>query len=346
MGYSVKILLDSISETGKRLTTFEIQFPRIVLAEFNTHRMLSRNSASSRAIPFSKQLERVIQDPFIPERFPKNGKGMQPQGYYEKDSIDHKKATDIWLKARDKAIEQAKKLVGMDEAWLEDSGNDLTSDRPQYLHIHKQIANRLFEPFQWHTVICTATEFDNFFKLRTHPDAQAEIKTIADLMYEAYHNNHCYNNRFNQCDRTHVHTQKLKVDKWHCPLVSEEDNQLVYSYLFQNGIDGDNKGVWRNAYNEIKKKISVARCARVSYLTHDGRRDIVKDLELFDRLKTSGHWSPFEHVATPFFNLVYNNASDKHGNNPEFDLQSGNFIGWKQMRKEFSDENCTDFRKN
>lgn len=87
MSYSCKILLDSISETGKRLTTFEITFPRIVLAEFNTHRMFSRNSASSRAIPLEKQIERIVTDPFIPERFPINCSGMQPKEYVSKEEI-------------------------------------------------------------------------------------------------------------------------------------------------------------------------------------------------------------------------------------------------------------------
>jgi thymidylate synthase ThyX len=355
--YHCKILLDSISETGKRLTTFEITFPRIVLAEFNTHRMLSRNSASSRAIPFAKQLERVMQNPFVPERFPKNGKGMQPQGYYEKESIDHKKATDIWLKARDEAIKQAKKLVGMDEAWLEDSGNDLTSDRPQYLHIHKQIANRLLEPFQWHTVICTATELSNFFKLRTHPDAQVEIKTIGDLMYTAYHafdSHQCFDTSDSDIKKIDggslgweaIRPQYLKVGEWHLPLVHKEDRKLIEDLWYSASGDSfkwitNLVGLGKNVFIEIPKMISVARCARVSYLTHDGKRDIVKDLELFERLKTSGHWSPFEHVATPNFKAekIYIFKPDT----VNVDLQSGNFFGWKQYRKEFQGENCTSF---
>src|ERR1044071_105421 len=112
MSYSCKILLDSISETGKRITTFEITFPRIVLAEFNTHRMFSRNSASSRAIPFQKQIERVQNNPFIPDRFPKNVKGMQPQEYitrdnstytYDRDVSDYELCKNLWLRARDAA---------------------------------------------------------------------------------------------------------------------------------------------------------------------------------------------------------------------------------------------------
>jgi thymidylate synthase ThyX len=353
MGYSAKILLDSISETGKRLTTFEVTFPRIVLAEFNTHRMFSRNSASSRAIPFSKQLKRVMEDPFIPERFPINGKGMQPGGYYEPTSIDHQKATEVWLKARDQVIEQAKKLVGEDYAWLEDSKHDFVGGGyPRYLHVHKQIANRLLEPFQWHTVIVTATEFDNFFKLRTHTDAQAEIKTIADLMYKHYH--------FKDSGYAEYQPKLLKSGEWHLPLVSNEDISHVSHYLGY----GDKYLTWNHytdalgkiaeEFLEILKQISVARCARVSYLTHDGIRDIVKDLELFERLKTSGHFSPFEHVAQPSFYIVgdpenaardYSRGYSRSLDNKYFDLRNGNFVGWRQMRQDLLNENCEHFRK-
>src|SRR5689334_19347512 len=109
MSYSCKTLLDSVSETGKRLTTFEITFPRIVLAEFNTHRMLSRNSASSRAIPFSKMLERVENDPFIPEEFPVNTKGMQPQTSITEGPLFNY-AKSAWMMARDDAIKSARRF--------------------------------------------------------------------------------------------------------------------------------------------------------------------------------------------------------------------------------------------
>src|ERR1044071_5604729 len=130
MSYSCKILLDSISETGKRLTTFEITFPRIVLAEFNTHRMFSRNSASSRAIPFQKQIDRIREDPFIPEKFPINDKGMQPNKYVEKGSIEYDGARNQWIVCRNAAIHYAESLYHKNL-------------------IHKQIVNRLLEPFMW-----------------------------------------------------------------------------------------------------------------------------------------------------------------------------------------------------
>lgn len=350
MGYKCKILLDSISEIGKRLTTFEVTFPRIVLAEFNTHRMLSRNSASSRAIPFNKQIERVNNDPFIPEQFPLNCSGMQPQEYVVSGDPAYKYYVDYWLGARNNAVSQAIEFYELKKP-------------------HKQILNRLIEPFMWHTVIVTATEFDNFFKLRTHPDAQYEIKRIADLMYEAYY----------ECEQPEGNSniQKLKVGEWHCPLVSHDDELSILYYIGKQDNEAgeyqretkwrDFKSIESESWNngsaeviwdeilEIKKKISVARCARVSYLTHEGKRDIEKDLELFERLRTSGHWSPFEHVATPYYKdlmssqPVIDNLNE--GINEGFELwgkwinlRSGNFTGWKQYRKEFQDENCTNFR--
>lgn len=368
MSYSAKIICDSISETGKRLTTFEITFPRIVLAEAKTHRVirgmggnieeelwldglginddenLSRNSASSRAIPIQKQIERVRQNPFIPEVFPLNAKGMQPEEYINSFDYRYEACKRNWLDFRDDAIKNVEKAIEL--GW------------------HKQLANRLLEPFMWHTVIVTATEFDNFFKLRTNEQAQYEIRRIADLMYEVYHAEDMVQKYEDSTaplymDAFHpgFKTKELKVGEWHLPFWNEEeDYELVGQMLDRLSLleVRDRLGMQDFTSDEIRKKVSVARCARVSYLTHDGKRDIEKDLELFERLRTSGHWSPFEHVATPSFviadeiNRFDTNACGTIGWDEDktwMDLHSGNFIGWKQFRKEFSDENCTYFRK-
>jgi thymidylate synthase ThyX len=321
--YNAKIICDSISETGKRLTTFEITFPRIVLAEFNTHRMLSRNSASSRAVPLNKQLKKIEENPFIPEVFPINAKGMQPEKYLKSGDLGYNECKQIWLDARHNAIGSAIKLG-------------------QYNDVHKQIANRLLEPFMWHTVIVTATEWDNFFKLRCDENAQYEIRRIADLMYDEYYGLKSYAEQRRR-------PKELKVNEWHLPFISGEDEIQICNYL-QSYEKSE-------AFIDLLKKISVARCARVSYLTHDGKRDIEKDLELFERLRTSGHWSPFEHIATPYFDdagamftgsvdepesHIFNKLQDNYR---YMNIRSGNFIGWKQYRKEFKDENCTYFHK-
>ncbi len=375
--FSAKTLLDSISEAGKRLTTFEITFPRIILAEFNTHRMLSKNSASSRAIPFKKQLERIMNDPFIPERFPVNCSGMQPQEYYEPESIkypgyptrEYKASKRLWLKARDEAVKIAETLVGEHSAantWWDENDQVLYGQDTFYLNVHKQIVNRLLEPFMWHTVICTATELDNFFKLRTHGDAQAEIRHIADLMYDAYH---YYDDKDEDdfswgvgLDPNLPPPQNLKNDQWHCPLIYEEDHALMYEYT-----EGHSAAI----QEELTKQVSAARCARVSYLTHEGTREIEKDLDLFGKLtKDPLHASPLEHVAKPYHEEIdareYKYIKDIQ-ENPKHPLnytykemmqisfyndsywklpRIGNFFGYLQYRKEFPNENCTNFRKD
>lgn len=338
MGYECKILLDSISETGKRLTTFQVTFPRIVLAEWNTHRMFSRNSASSRAIPFKKQIERVMSNPFIPERFPIDGKGMQPNSYVE-NGPPYTYAKNAWKKALESTLISAQNLS--------ESISNLILNKEDAT-VHKQIVNRLLEPFMWHTVIVTATEFNNFFKLRCDENAQYEIRRIADLMYEAYHafddqwiNASVEVNGINR-EWQAIIPQKLKVGEWHTPLVYEEDIVAAKEYLNSDKVESYKHG----DRQELLKRISVAHCARISYLTHDGKRSIEKDLELFERLRTSGHWSPFEHIATPYYDedafRVYREVVKSGGINK----RSGNFIGWKQFRKEFADENCTDFKKS
>lgn len=268
--YSERILRDSWGPSGYRLTTFELTLPRIVLAEFNTHRMISRNSASSRAIPVSKMLGRVQDDPFIPIYWGKSQKGMQASE--ELDPMAQDRARKTWLRARNAAVAAVKRLQMPD------------------IDLHKQIANRLLEPWLWHTIICTATEYENFFNLRCHKDAQPEIREIAVRMKKLY---------------TTSEPRRVDAGFIHLPLVDDYD-QLV----------GENFSV------EEIKKISVGRCARVSYLTHDGVRDPKLDIELADRLQKSGHMSPFEHVAT-----AVTDASP-----------SGNFRGWRQFRKELPGE--------
>ncbi len=266
--YHAEVLADSIAE-GVRLTTIEVTFPRIVLAEFNTHRMLSRNSASSRAIPVEKRIKMVREHPFVPRAFGKNQKGMQAS-----EELDEK-ASEIsrlhWLSAAKDACERAECLAE--------------------IGVHKQLANRLLEPFCWHTVICTATEWDNFFALRCHPDAQPEIRIAAELMREAM---------------AKSEPTRCRLGDWHLPLVNEND------------IDVPNYDLpW----------LSAARCARVSYLTHDGKRDVEADLMLANRLKTSGHMSPFEHPA-----MVANTRR------PPLPQPSNFSYPWVQLRKMISGE--------
>lgn len=257
--FSAKVLADSVTEMGARLTTFELTFPRVILAEWNTHRMISRNAASSRAIPTEKLIQRVIDDPFIPE-FRENQKGMQAGESLEEEDAEVAKLK--WLDARDYAVQQAKSF--------------------HKLNIHKQYVNRLLEPWMWCTVIASATEWANLFALRCNPQAEPSFQKIAGMALAEYRKSE---------------PVLLVDDDWHLPLVDRAEICEAIDF----------------------RKVSVGRCARVSYLTHDGKRDLYADIELHDRLASSGHWSPFEHVARPAMRTE----------------KSGNFIGWHQYRKDF-----------
>lgn len=270
MAFDVKVLCDSISPEAIRLTTLQVTIPRIVLSEFNTHRVFSRNSASSRAIPIEKRIAAVKQDPFIPLSFGRNTKGMQAKE--ELESKQQQEARQVWLSAMDQAIEHAEQLSKLD--------------------VHKQLANRLIEPFCWQTIIVSATEWKNFFALRCSKDAQPEIMTAAYLMRGAMQASS---------------PKTLTLKDWHLPLLNDKEQLLMQNFSM-----------------EELCMISVGRCARVSYLTHDGKRDPQADIELAQRLRNSGHMSPFEHVAQP-------SLLNPRGFN-------GNFRGWTQLRKTIRNE--------
>ena len=290
MSYNAKILADSISKDGVRLSTLEVTFPRVILPEFNTHRVFSRNSCSSRAIPISKIIEMVRNNPYIPYHWGKNQSGMQAH----EEIADELKPIAIaeWLKERDRAVEAALRF--------------------ESIGVHKQITNRLLEPFMWQTVIVSSTEWDNFFKQRRSPDgpfspnhpAAPDIQRISWLIKEALDNS---------CP------VKKDYGEWHLPLLPDVQ-EIIKHY------DKNDYGYMQ----DILKKISTGRCARVSYLTHAGKRDLKADIELHDRMLASGHWSPFEHIARPL----------DHGETDKFpgDVFVGNFRGWVQYRKEFPQE--------
>jgi thymidylate synthase ThyX len=294
MAYSAKVLADSLSPAGDRLTTMEVTFPRIILAEFNTHRTFSRNSASSRAIPVEKMLLKVKEDPFIPIYWGKNQKGMRADA--ELLPSEQAWAETEWLEARDKAVKHAEQLLA--------------------IGIHKQITNRLLEPWLWQTVIVTATEWENFYALRCNPDAQPEIRKIADMMREVHEASA---------------PKQLDYDDWHLPLIQEEEA------FPSDGI--------KFVELEDIKRISVGRCARVSYLTHDGKRDIKADIDLCTKLQMSGHLSPFEHVARPMTQIDVKEILQKNGivDLHSLDVESngifcGNLKGWISFRKTIPNE--------
>lgn len=341
MAYRASVLKDSVNDFGERLTSFEVEFPRIILAEFNTHRALSRNSASSRAIPVKKQLKRVLADPFIPDEFGRNQSGMNPNLDRPLTDLEIAQASKYWLEGRDSAVETVvKMLVGeralggiakdlTGKSWVRTAKSarfdtlcqvvdalptDLTDEFEvheslgltveELLNVHKQYPNRLLEPYMWHTVIASGTEWDNFFALRTDGNAQREIRLAALAMRKAMEDSEP---KFIDINEDWV--------PWHLPLVDFEQDRDFF-----NGL---------SLHDNIKmaKLISIGRCARVSYLTHAGIRDPQKDIDLALGLLENGHMSPFEHVARPM------DIAEHRRNH-----FSGNFRGWVQARKEIPNE--------
>lgn len=288
-----KIVADSVGPNGKRVTTFVVTYPRFIHSELMTHRMLSRNASSSRAIPVKKQIQMVIDNPAIPLAFTKNKAGMQ--GGEALSGDQEAAAVSAWLAGRDSAVGIAIAL----------------SD----LEVHKQYANRVLEPYAHITVVITATELTNFFALRVHPMAQPEICELATQMWNCY--------------RDSLPDLLIEGD-WHLPFVTNEDPALT-SILFKH-LDDHSK-------TQLKIKMSVARCARVSYLNHEGKQpSLEEDLQLFDRLLGGMpiHASPAEHQAQALKHYHLNGECTS-------DDQSGNFFGWTQYRKTLSHENIMKF---
>lgn len=282
-GSNAKVIADSVSPAGDRVTTIEATMHRFVLAEFNTHRVFSRNSASSRAIPFPKQVERVVAKPAVPVSFPSEQRGMQ--GGEELGQIEREAANREWLKARNSAVNHAKQLAAYG--------------------VHKSVVNRILEPFMWHTVIVTATDWDGFWDQRCSPLAQPEIRGVAEQMRAVYN-----------ASTPHL----LAAGEWHLPYITEDDWESAY-YIIDAVPYSWNDEEFNEAVVDIVKRVSTARSARVSYLNHDGTRDIEKDLGLYDKLVSARplHASPLEHVCRP---LEY------------LERPLGNLRNWRQFRHE------------
>ena len=230
MTIEAKVIAHSSHPGCPDLITVQARYPRFIHSEVMTHRAFSRNASSSRAVPIDRMIKDVLDDPAMPVEWGSNQPGMQAGAEIARKDD----AVAMWLEARDRAVEAA-----------------LDAQR---LGLHKQIVNRLIEPFGHISVVITATDWDNFFKLRIHPDADPTMRALAEAIKVAMDDSAGW---------------RVKAGEWH------------------------------NPYGGMPLH-SAARCARVSYLNHDGTiPDEDKDLALAKMLMTSGHWSPFEHQATP-----------------------------------------------
>jgi hypothetical protein len=347
MSFGARVLADSISPQGVRLLTLEMTYPRIIHAEQMTHRVFSRNSASTRAIPLKNQIINLLDNPFVPEKFGINQPGMQ--SFRNLEGKKHEEAREIWLQGRDRAlttvielllgIELAGVILGYEStaqreyvhgdiireklpeilAHIPDSSSEIDLAETSLLNVHKQLAGRGLETYIWHTAVFTGTEWGNYRGLRDHPDAQGEIATIARLAKEAIN--------------TSV-PRALKHGEWHLPYV--EDGE------FDDPADG--------------VKASAARCAAVSYNRQASKRGFEVEAKRYDDLVSGGHMSPLEHQATPFSDQEIElreagastlrsegerlGFSDEHIAQLVDSLQfNGNLRGWLQHRKTIRHEN-------
>ena len=188
MTIKAEIIADSINEYGQRLTSIECTFHRFILPEFNTYRKWSRNAQSSRAIPLSKRIAEVKENPAFPVFWGMNQKGMVASQELETAAIYDAKNT--WYEAALAAADYAE-ILGQ-------------------LKLHKQTASRILEPYLWHTSIVSSTEWDNMLNQRIHPDAQPEFKVLAEHIYEAIWNSE---------------PQYIAAHRWHLPYISEYEKK-------------------------------------------------------------------------------------------------------------------------
>lgn len=314
---TVRVIADSVSKANKRITTFELEYPRMIHSELMTHRVFSRNAMSSRAIPIKKMIAQVMESPAKPVEFGKNKAGMQSAGAHNA-LIGAGYSAEAWWDLA--ALSAAKFAEGFADA-----------------DYHKQVANRLLEPFQMMKTILTATELKNFFWLRVDEDADPTIRTLATLMHEAYEESV---------------PELLVSGEWHTPYVGHEyivadlDHGLAEP-VFNSYFVFDEVGGKVYLTQEEALAISASCCAQVSYRILNTTKE--KALDIYAKLLSGNkvHASPFEHQATPMeFPHIDDEEADPlamffsgglkgytHVDRDGF-FWSGNLCGWVQHRQD------------
>lgn len=343
----VQVVADSLSPYGNRLFSILVTFPRFILAELNTHRMLSKNSASSRAIPFNKMVESVTNNPFIPIAWQKEHKGMQGTEYlnYEEDNDVLKRQ---WILARDYAIQSASRLT-----------ENLVT---------KQLANRLLEPFMYHTVLITASEWMNFFELRCPQYAGSSIQEREGKFYRSRKD---WIKAHNELDvsgwtdldwlklnkgQAEIHMmalaeaiwdayneskpKELKVGEWHI-IYEDRINDIKQLTEIADRYYEDFKSI--DYPIELIVKIATAMAARTSYTTVGDEKEFTyeQQIALHDRMANQRpfHASPFEHCARVMtqyeYESFYKSIADQSTSDDGQDIEYGccrNFSGFIQYR--------------
>ena len=281
------VIQDSIFTN--RITTFELEYPRFIHSELMTHRQFSRNAASSRAIPVAKMHEHILANMATPVEWGVNRPGMQASEVLS--DIEAIGAKALWRCAGEEAVRWAKSLASQ--------------------HLHKQIVNRVTEPFQVMKTVVTSTEWENWYNLRNHADAQPEIRELARDMLAAH-----------KASKPTI----IYPGEWHVPYVDRYTSAAGMAYMIGESV----------VPAEVACKVSASCCAQVSYRNHDD--SIEKAEMIFDKLINSdpAHLSPVEHQATPMTKHIHKDDEwpqgvthfDRYG-----DAWSGNFKQWIQFRQ-------------
>ena len=243
MSAQVKVIAHSIAEHKHTVATLAVRYWRGIHAEVLTHRDFSRNASSSRAIPVMRMLKQVWNEPAGPIHWGANRPGMQ--------ATEQLTGWRLWAA---KALWKSAARCAAAHSWAMGK-----------IGLHKQVANRTTEPYQYINVLITSTQWDNFFALRLHSDAQPEIQELAREMKMAL---------------TTSTPRLLRKGEWHLPYVSDRE-------LLTYGV-------------EDALRMSTARCARVSFLNHDMTDPVpAKDYKLHDDLVGADpiHASPTEHAV-------------------------------------------------
>lgn len=268
-GMFVTVVLASRHPITKRVVyTLHLRYPRIIHGEMMAHRVFNRNGRSSRAVPVTTMLNEIRNDPFIPWHWTRNQRGMQGKKGWE---------AKVLLLGSASQFVDGDTPVDREAAWLH--GRDMMADLAESFakaEYHKQVANRLVEPFMWMDLLVTATDWKNFLHLRDHPDAEPHIRDLAVLVGQALEG---------------AKVRELAPGTWHLPYISERDRDAAYDEFGENFEEG---WAWL-------RKISAARCARISYKPFDGDASYERELERFEQLvgNDAVHASPLEHQCVP-----------------------------------------------
>lgn len=324
--FAAVVLASKPTNGAPPLFTIHGCYPRIIHGEVLTHRVKSRNGRSSRAVPIKTMLNEVRTDPFVPWHWGKNQSGMQA-GEDHNAPVASLNVEDgqAWIDPS----------ATREEAWLD--ARDFASNAAEaYMEAgyHKQIPNRLLEPFSWMHNLISSTSWANFIHLRDHKDAEPHFQDWARLVNQAL---------------AWVHTHDAFIDldpgHWHLPYITEHDWDLADDWLHNRG-DPYPTDV---SVVDLLKKISAARCARISYTPFDGDGSFEAELRRYDGLVNSDriHASPLEHQATPDVledTTLFDNDGNWVGNASEYRQPElhGNLRGWVQYRKTLAGEYMAD----